>query len=183
MNTTVLPAAIMPMELQMTVSLGFVQGVMAPMTPKGPISISVRPLSPDQAVVVRSSVPGVLSATRRCLRILCPTLPMPVSSTPIRAKISAFSWVFLRILPMICSLWSRDILRIRAWEALAAAMALFISVKMPCFFSAGSAICIFAITSCTMSCTRLSFTSTLLPPHIWISHRRPVPCPVWRFRR
>ena len=64
LNTTVLPAAIMPMELQMTVALGLVQGVIAPITPKGPISISVSPLSPDQATVFKSSVPGVLSATR-----------------------------------------------------------------------------------------------------------------------
>ncbi len=104
MNTTVLPAASMPMELQMTVSLGLVQGVIAPMTPKGPISIRVSPLSPDQAVVFRSSVPGVLSATSLCFNILCPTLPIPVSFTPIRAMISAFSWVFLRILLIICSL-------------------------------------------------------------------------------
>ena len=64
MNTTVFPAAIMPMQLQSTVSLGLVQGVIAPITPKGPISTRVRPLSPDHAVVVISSVPGVLSARR-----------------------------------------------------------------------------------------------------------------------
>lgn len=59
LNTTVFPAAIIPMLLHRTVSLGLVQGVMAPITPKGPISIRVSPLSPDQAVVVISSVPGV----------------------------------------------------------------------------------------------------------------------------
>ena len=64
LNTTVFPAAIIPKELQITVSLGLVVGVIAPITPKGPISIRVSPLSPDHAVVFKSSVPGVLSATR-----------------------------------------------------------------------------------------------------------------------
>ena len=53
----------MPMLLQMTVSLGLGHGVIAPMTPNGPISIRVSPRSPDQATVVISSVPGVFSAT------------------------------------------------------------------------------------------------------------------------
>ena len=48
------PASI-PIVLQRTVSLGFVQGVIAPITPNGPISIRVSPLSPDHAVVVMSS--------------------------------------------------------------------------------------------------------------------------------
>ena len=161
----------MPMELQMTVSLGLVQGVMAPITPKGPISINVSPLSPDHAVVFKSSVPGVLSATSRCFNILCPTLPIPVSFTPILAMSSAFSWVRLRIFPMICSLWSRDILRTFSWDAFAAAMASFMSLKMPCLPPGDSAICIFATTSCTMSCTRFSFISTLLPP-ILVAARR-----------
>ena len=77
--------------MQSTVSLGLVQGVIAPITPKGPISTRVSPRSPDHARVVMSSVPGTLSATRWCLRILSPTLPMPVSFTPILARISAFS--------------------------------------------------------------------------------------------
>ena len=103
LNTTVFPPASMPMVLQSTVSLGFVQGVMAPITPKGPISTSVNPRSPDHAVVVISSVPGVFSATRRCFKILSPTLPIPVSSTPMRAMVSAFSRIFSRILEMIFS--------------------------------------------------------------------------------
>ena len=48
-------------------------------TPNGPISINVRPLSPDHACVVISSVPGVFSAPSWCFKILCPTFPMPVS--------------------------------------------------------------------------------------------------------
>ena len=52
------------MLLQITVSDGFVAGVIAPITPNGPISTKVRPLSPDHAVVVIISVPGVLSAVR-----------------------------------------------------------------------------------------------------------------------
>ena len=64
LNTTVFPPASIPIVLQRIVSLGLVQGVIAPITPNGPISIRVSPLSPDHAVVVMSSVPGVLSATR-----------------------------------------------------------------------------------------------------------------------
>ncbi len=90
LKTTALPPASMPMVLHSTVSEGLVEGVIAPMTPKGPISVKVRPRSPDQARVVMSSVPGVFSATSLCFRILSPTLPMPVSSTPMRAKVSAF---------------------------------------------------------------------------------------------
>lgn len=63
LKTTLLPAASIPMELQSTVSLGLVEGVMAPMTPKGPCSTNVSPRSPDHAIVERSSVPGVFSAT------------------------------------------------------------------------------------------------------------------------
>ena len=61
-NTTVFPPANIPIALHNTVSEGLVQGQIAPITPKGPISIRVRPRSPDHAVVVISSVPGVFSA-------------------------------------------------------------------------------------------------------------------------
>ena len=47
--------------------LSLIHILIAPMTPKGPCSTSVSPLSPDQAIVDRSSVPGVFSATKRCL--------------------------------------------------------------------------------------------------------------------
>ena len=60
----------MPMELQITVSEGLVLGVIAPTTPKGAISVRVRPLSPVLASETISSVPGVFSATRRCLAFL-----------------------------------------------------------------------------------------------------------------
>ena len=63
LKTTVFPPAIMPIVLQMIVSEGLVHGVIAPITPKGPISTRVSPLSPDHAVVCISSVPGVFSAT------------------------------------------------------------------------------------------------------------------------
>lgn len=53
-----------PIMPEAVISLGLVHGVIAPITPKGPISIRVNPLSPDHAVVVITSVPGVLSATR-----------------------------------------------------------------------------------------------------------------------
>ncbi len=91
LNTTELPAASMPIALLITVSVGFVVGVMAPITPYGEISIVVRPSSPDHASVVRSSVPGVSSAAARFLTILSATLPMPVCSTAARAMCSRFS--------------------------------------------------------------------------------------------
>ncbi len=91
LNTTALPAASMPMPLLMIVSVGFVVGVIAPITPNGEISTVVRPASPDQASVTRSSVPGVSSATARFLAILSGTLPMPVSSTVERAMNSRCS--------------------------------------------------------------------------------------------
>ena len=104
LNTTVFPPASIPIALQSTVSEGLVQGVMAPITPKGPISTRVSPRSPVYASVVISSVPGTLSATRWCFKILWGTFPIPVSSTPILARISALSCVFLRILEIIFSL-------------------------------------------------------------------------------
>ena len=123
LNTTLLPAASMPMELQSTVSLGLVEGVIAPITPKGPCSTSVSPRSPDQAIVERSSVPGVFSATRRCLMILCPTFPILVSATPISANGCKFSRVSLRMLEIIFSRNSRGILRISFCALDAASMA------------------------------------------------------------
>ena len=56
---------------------------------------------------------------------------MPVSSTPMRASVSAFSKVFLRMEEIIFSRWSMDILLRTACAFFAAAMASFISVKMP----------------------------------------------------
>ena len=46
MNTTLFPAATMPMELQMIVEEGFVTGVIAPMTPNGAGSMRTRPPRP-----------------------------------------------------------------------------------------------------------------------------------------
>jgi len=46
LKTTAFPAASMPSALQMIVDVGFVHGVMAPITPYGAGSQSVRPWSP-----------------------------------------------------------------------------------------------------------------------------------------
>ena len=46
LKTTVLPAASIPMALQMMVEVGLVHGVIAPMTPNGAGSTRVRPWSP-----------------------------------------------------------------------------------------------------------------------------------------
>ena len=43
LNTTVFPPAIIEIELQMMVSVGFVVGVIAPITPNGQYSTKVRP--------------------------------------------------------------------------------------------------------------------------------------------
>ena len=51
LKTTVLPAAIMPIALQMIVEAGLVTGVMAPMTPNGADSVSVIPWSPVTASI------------------------------------------------------------------------------------------------------------------------------------
>ena len=161
LNTTVLPPASIPMVLQRTVSLGLVQGVMAPMTPKGPISTRVKPLSPDHAVVVISSVPGVFSATNKCFRILSPTLPIPVSSTPIRARVSAFSLILIRILEIIFSLWSMDITRTCFCASFAFSIAVFISENTPCMPLTPLLNCSLAITSPTILLIWLSVISTL----------------------
>src|SRR6185369_940167 len=50
LKTTAFPAASMPMELQMIVDVGLVTGVIAPMTPNGAGSMSVRPWSPEVAI-------------------------------------------------------------------------------------------------------------------------------------
>ena len=173
MNTTVFPPASIPIVLQSTVSLGFVHGVIAPITPNGPISISVSPLSPDHAVVVISSVPGVFSATNWCFKILCPTFPMPVSSTPIRARISAFSLIFSLILEMIASLWSIDIF--------ATIFCAFFEASI--FPDTSEEICILATTSCTMSCTIFSFTDTPIPPQKSLCHRLLSQCLLQHFLR
>ena len=75
LNTTTLPAASMPMVLQMMVDVGLVVGVMAPMMPKGAGSSRVRPWSPVWATGGRSSMPGVFSMTSWFLRILSSKRP------------------------------------------------------------------------------------------------------------
>ena len=65
LKTTALPAAIMLMELLMTVEVGLVDGVIEPMTPKGACSMSIMPLSPVSQRVCKSSMPGVRRLTSR----------------------------------------------------------------------------------------------------------------------
>ena len=96
--------------LQRTVSLGFVHGVIAPITPNGPISMRVSPLSPDHAVVVISSVPESSQQRAGVLKSCVRHFPCRSPVRPMRARISAFSIIFLRMLEITFSLWSRDIL-------------------------------------------------------------------------
>ncbi len=101
LKTTVLPAATIPIALQMIVDDGFVTGVMAPMTPNGAGSSSIRPWSPEVARGTRSSTPGVLLVTRRFFWILSSTRPSPVSSTASRARGSACPRISRRMFSMI----------------------------------------------------------------------------------
>src|SRR5450759_569740 len=107
LNTTVFPAATIPIELQMIVEEGFVTGVIAPMTPNGAGSTRTRPWSPDAAAGVSSSGPGVLFVTRRFFRTLSSTRPRPVSSTASAARECAFSRMVSRIDSMISCRFSR----------------------------------------------------------------------------
>ena len=91
LNTTAFPAAIMLIELLITVPGGLVEGVMEPITPKGACSTSVIPLSPVNTRGTISSVPGVLFATSRIFAILSGTFPYPVSSWAIWASFFALS--------------------------------------------------------------------------------------------
>ena len=70
LKTTALPAAIMLIELWMSVPVGLVIGVSAPMTPTGANSRSINPWSPVTACGEMSSVPGVLVAHRMFSRTL-----------------------------------------------------------------------------------------------------------------
>ena len=107
------------------------------------------------------------------MRILSPTLPIPVSFTPMFAKISAFSCVFLRIFEMICSLWSKVMQQTFFCASIEALIASFMSLNTPCIPDTLPVICIFAMTCCTMSCTMRSSTDTLLPPSMRMPHKQP----------
>ncbi len=96
-NTTLLPAASMPMALQMIVDVGLVDGVMAPITPNGAGSMSDRPWSPVTALGNRSSRPGVFSVTRRFFTTLSSYRPSPVSSRADFASASAFAVIAARM--------------------------------------------------------------------------------------
>ena len=87
-NTTALPPAIMQIVLLMTDATGFVEGQIEAMTPKGAISSSTRPLSPDTACVVKNSGPGVFSIATLFFRTLSSNRPIPVSSQAIFASSS-----------------------------------------------------------------------------------------------
>ena len=74
----------------MIVEEGLVTGVIAPMTPNGAGSMSARPWSPEVAMGVSSSGPGVLLVTSRFFWTLSSTRPRPVSSTARAARARAF---------------------------------------------------------------------------------------------
>ena len=70
LKTTELPAAIIPMELHVMVAIGFVTGVMAPITPYGARSVIVSPCSSEKAEGCTSSTPGRLLRGERVLHLL-----------------------------------------------------------------------------------------------------------------
>jgi len=88
-KTTELPPASMQIVLLITEAIGFVEGVMEAMTPKGPSSSSISPLSPETALVVKYSGPGVFRMASCFLTILSSRRPMPVSSRARRESSSA----------------------------------------------------------------------------------------------
>ena len=71
----------MPMELLVIVAIGFVTGVMAPITPYGARSVMVSPCSSENAEGSTSSTPGVFRAAREFFTCLSRTFPRPVSDT------------------------------------------------------------------------------------------------------
>ena len=97
LKTTVLPAASIPIALQMIVEVGLVTGVIAPMTPNGAGSMSESPWSPVTAWGWRSSSPGVFSLTRRFFTTLSSTRPRPVSSCAAFASAAACSIIVWRM--------------------------------------------------------------------------------------
>ena len=123
LKTTALPAAIMLMELLMTVDVGLVEGVMEPITPKGACSMSIMPLSPVSHRVTRSSMPGVRRLTSRFFCTLSATRPYPVSSWASRARYSALSMPALRMAAISSPRFSSVISESCACAALALATA------------------------------------------------------------
>ncbi|MPN20469.1 hypothetical protein SDC9_167848 [bioreactor metagenome] len=79
------------MLLHIIVSVGFVVGVIAPITPKGLSSTKVSPSSPDIASVLKSSTPGVFSKTSLFFINLYSYSPIPVSSAAIFDIMCKFS--------------------------------------------------------------------------------------------
>ena len=119
-KTTLLPAASMPIALQMMVEVGLVDGVMAPMTPNGAGSMSVSPWSPVTALGSRSSRPGVFSVTRRFLTTLSSNRPRPVSSCADFASASAFASIVSRMAARMAARCLRGRAANTGWAALAA---------------------------------------------------------------
>ena len=101
LKTTALPAASIPIALQMMVEVGLVLGVMAAITPNGAGSVNVKPRSPLHARGSSASTPGVLFATSRFLTSLSSQRPRPVSEAAIRASCSASASIDSRIRAMI----------------------------------------------------------------------------------
>src|SRR5665811_2562114 len=67
LNTSAFPAETIAIVLLMIVAVGFVLGVIDPMTPNGANSVTIMPRSPVVASNSRSSGPGALSVTTRFL--------------------------------------------------------------------------------------------------------------------
>src|SRR3954467_11322554 len=116
LNTTALPAAIIEIVLLMMVDVGFVDGVIEPMTPKGARSNNERPWSPVLTSALRTSVPGVLLATRRFLTTLFSGRPKPVSRCGAEASDSLSRRAALRMLARM-SFRLASVSASRAWKA------------------------------------------------------------------
>ena len=89
LNTTAFPADRMLIVLLMTVEVGLVTGVIAPITPNGANSVTIMPRLPVTASTSRSSGPAVFIVTRRFLTTLSSYRPRWVSWWAMRASCSA----------------------------------------------------------------------------------------------
>ena len=104
------------MELLINVSVGFVVGVIEPITPNGQYSSIVNPSCPLTALVIKSSIPGVFSAASLFFNILSSYLPIPVSSTAsldIISRLSFFNIICLMAFAysfLFCTLHSNNCL-------------------------------------------------------------------------
>ena len=98
LKTTEFPAAIMLMAFPVRVGTLCVEGVMAPITPHGAKSMTVRPKSPLKAIRSNISTPGTSSEQIFSFSILWSRRPIFVSLNSIVPHSSALATHILRMM-------------------------------------------------------------------------------------